>query len=157
MRLFLLISLVYLSSCQQECSIGLSQRKDQINNKCCLEYDSLLKVIDKDDDDCVAENYLYLSLDNIYNGKSWIDTNNNRQVFYRVLFSSIEESSYIHVELIEVTEDGPLKFISRKKVLPKSFGLDYYNGSPTFVDWVTKDSVNIRIDSLMYLLPLRNF
>lgn len=132
------------------CNKGRSASDEVSDNK----GDTIVQDTVKGDRVYVIPNYLYLSLDHIFCGESWVN-NSNRQFFYRILFSSIEEAKYIHIELIEIPEDGPLRFIKRDKLLPDVFGFDYYSHYPKMISWITPSIVEIEINQESFRLNIK--
>lgn len=102
----------------------------------------------------IISNNLYLSLDSISNGESWLE-NNDKQFFYRILLSSIEESKYVYVELIEILEEGSLQFIKRDEIVPEMFGFDYYSYSPEIIKWHSPSVIEMKINQMHYLFNLQ--
>jgi hypothetical protein len=102
----------------------------------------------------VISDELYLSIDFISNGDSWVNESEN-QFFYRLIFSSIEESKYIYLELIEIQEEGPLKFIKRESLNSNIFGSDYYEYYPELVKWYSSKDVELKINRKSFLLDVK--
>ncbi|MBT7142942.1 MAG: hypothetical protein HN704_10460 [Bacteroidetes bacterium] len=98
----------------------------------------------------------YLYLYSLSNGDYWRDETTNNSYFYRLLFSSVGEEAYIDVEKIEILEEGKLKLVSRIKLQPEIFNLEYFPLRPNLIIWKSPIEVVVKINMNHYLLDLRN-
>ena len=97
----------------------------------------------------IIPSHLYLSLDEIIIGKTW-SSEDGKEFFYRILFASVEESIYIYVELLQIQEDGPVKFVARKKLLPEQFGVVYFGYTPRFIKWNSPTEIKIEVEKKQF-------
>lgn len=98
----------------------------------------------KTDSTIIIEN-LYLNLDSIKIGDSFIDKNENYG-YYRLLFSSCEETQSVYVEKINIIDDGVVKLDKRFKLSSELFGNNIKTSSVEFVSWTTPEIIKIRLN-----------
>jgi len=99
----------------------------------------------------------YFSINSISMGGTWEkEYDDEYSYYYRMLFSSIEECNYIHVEEIQIIGDSKVKMIKRTKISPKIFGYnsDYYYYHPVLIDWISPAVVRLLIEEKEYNLDI---
>lgn len=112
------------------------------------------------DDSCIISDYLYLSINELYNGYSW-SNNKDEDYFYRILFSSIEERKYVYIEQIQIVFDGKYKLIKRIEILPKLFGMEFYAGMDFFteevklIEWISPTKISLSIGTKKFILDIK--
>ncbi|MEZ4721109.1 MAG: hypothetical protein R2813_04445 [Flavobacteriales bacterium] len=147
----LLLTLSSLASCAQESQPNHKPAKDE---ECIAKSKALEKELRSLEDKLETEARFYLDIDEISSGSSWVDQEKDKQFFFRVVLRSVEESRYIHVELIEIMEEGNLQLTQREKVLPAAFNLEYFDSLPSLGKWVSDHEVEVVLGDDIHVLDL---
>jgi len=105
-------------------------------------------------DSCIIPDYLYLSINRLYNGNSW-SNNDDDEFFYRILLSSIEELEYIYVEQIQIIGDSQCKLVKRIMVSPKVFGMDYFINEIKFIEWISPTKILLSIGDIEFKFDIK--
>lgn len=108
-----------------------------INDTVCVKTDSVI----------ILES-LYLNLDSIKTGDTFINKN-EMYGYYRLLFSSSEETQSVYVEKINIIGDGVVKLEKRFRLSTQIFGDSFNTNSIEFVSWETPEIVKIRLDETL--------
>jgi hypothetical protein len=96
---------------------------------------------------------LYLNLDSIKIGKPFTDKNNNYG-YYRLLFSSSEETQTVYVEKIDIIDDGIVKLKRRFNLTSLFIEQDIYPFLIKFVGWKTPEIIEIIVNNTQIHLNL---
>jgi hypothetical protein len=106
----------------------------------------------KNDTSIVPES-IYLNLDSIKIGNPFT---NNEDIYgyYRLLFTSSEETQNFYIEKIKIVGDGLVKLEKRFKIPPQVLGLDHDCPSIEFIRWQTPEIIEINVDSKKIQLDL---
>jgi len=96
---------------------------------------------------------LYLNLDSIKIGKPFTDKNNNYG-YYRLLFSSSEETQTVYVEKIDIIDDGIVKLKRRFNLTSLFIEQDIYPFLIKFVGWKTQEIIEIIVNNTQIHLNL---
>jgi hypothetical protein len=92
---------------------------------------------------CVIDYELYYSISFLTDGE--VFEINDKTYFYRLLFCQSEESYSMHIETVEIIDDGKVNLIKRVNV-SKSIGFDYINEPIQFLDWISTNSFKAKIN-----------
>ncbi len=96
---------------------------------------------------------LYLNLDSIKIGEPF--TNKDEKFsYYRLLFSSSEETQSVYVEKIDIIDDGQVELGKRFRLSPELFGNDFKAFPIAFVNWEAPEIVKIIINGTLINLNL---
>ena len=91
----------------------------------------------------------YTLVKNISLGKYWIDQDNN-QYFFRLVFSTIGEMGFIHLEKIKIGEEDGLTLMNRQYLLPDIF----YKHDCKLLKWDSPKIAEIYTSSKIYKIDL---
>lgn len=91
----------------------------------------------------------YILVKNISLGKDWIDQDNN-QHFFRLVFSTIGEMGFIHLEKIKIGEEDGLTLMNREYLLPDIF----YKHDCKLLKWDSPTIAEIYTSSKIYKIDL---
>lgn len=104
-------------------------------------------------DSCIIPDYLYLSINKLYDGNSW--SNNDDEYFYRILLTSIEALEYIYIEQIQIIGDSQCKLTKRIEILPKLFGMEFFTEEVKFIEWISPTKISLSIGVRKFTLDIK--
>lgn len=88
---------------------------------------------------------MYLTLDSIENGETF--TGEDQEYgYFRLLFSSSEETQSVFVEKINIVGDGLVQLEQRIKLTPQLVSGKYETTNFEYVGWETAVTIKIRVD-----------
>jgi len=97
-------------------------------------------------DSTIVPESIYLNLDSIKIGDPFT---NKEDIYgyYRLLFSSCEETHSFYIEKIKIVGDGIVKLEKRFKIPQHVLGLDYDSPSIDLIRWQSPEIIEINVDS----------
>ena len=104
---------------------------------------------------CIIDEDMYLHILYLHFGDNF--EKENSEYYYRVLITSSEEDNFVFVELLSFYGEGQLKLVKRLEVNPEIFGVDYYNGIPIVVNWLTYSKVIFMINKEEKIIDFDTF
>ena len=96
-------------------------------------------------DSAIVPDNLYLNLDSIKIGEPFTDKA-NKYGYYRLLFSSSEETHSFYIEKIKIVGDGVVKLEKRFKITPQILGLEYDSPFIVLIRWQTPEIIEINVN-----------
>jgi len=139
--LILIISCVMISCKSKN---AFDKRQSIIDSTSILKTSSKDTIYLKNDSNIVPES-IYLNLDSIKIGKPFTDKA-NVYGYYRLLFSSSEETRSFYIEKINIVGDGIVKLEKRFKIPPQVLGLDSDFPSIDLIKWQAPDIIEISVN-----------
>jgi len=135
----LLIIPILIMGCKNKNGINAgSGTTDSVNSK-------LKEAVYVKSDSAIVPEQLYLSLDSIKIGAPFTDKADNYG-YYRLLFSSSEETRSFHIEKIQVVGDGKMKLIKRFIIPTEVFGTDNNLLNIDFIKWYSPEIIEINVN-----------
>jgi hypothetical protein len=154
MRIALLILIAAtLASCTQATN-ETAKTDHQPHPDCCGIKDSLELKLSELKSASEPQLDFYLSIDQMLTADPWTGVKTGRRFFYRVIVSSVEESRYLHGELLEVIGDGKVKEIARKEVPASTLGLEYLNAMPVLKRWKSYHEIELSVNEEVFTLDV---
>ena len=114
-----------------------------------LSHSQLRDTIYLHTDSCIVPEEIYLYLDSVRVGYTFTDKAGNYG-YYRLIFSSWEESRSFHIEKIHVIGDGIVKIMNRFTIPSEKLGVDYDSPNIDLISWQTPEIITIKVgDKIM--------
>jgi|GEM_PF-2508614 len=95
-------------------------------------------------DSCIVPEEIYLYLDSVRIGNPFTDKAGNYG-YYRLIFSSWEESRSFHIEKIHIIGDGLVKITNRFTIPSEKLGVDYDSPNIDLISWQTPEIITINV------------
>ena len=96
-------------------------------------------------DSAIVPKDIYLNLDSIKTGSPYTDKA-GIYCYYRLLFTSSEETRSFYIEKIQIVGDGIVKLEKRFKIPLKTLGLDFDSPAIDFVKWQSPEIIEIKVN-----------
>jgi len=96
---------------------------------------------------------LYLNLDSIKSGAPFTDRSDNYG-YYRLLFSSSEETQSFHIEKIKIVFDGIVKLEKRFEIPPRVFGFENDFSHIVLIRWQAPEIIELIVDGKRMVLDI---
>jgi len=95
-------------------------------------------------DSCIVPEGIYLYIDSIKIGNPFTDKA-GKYGYYRLLFSSSEETRSFHIEKIQIIGDGIVRLENRFTIPSEKLGLDYDYPNIDLISWQTPEIITINV------------
>jgi len=95
-------------------------------------------------DSCIVPEDIYLYIDSIKIGYPFTDKA-GKYGYYRLIFSSSEETRTLHIEKIQIIGDGIVKMETRFTIPSEKLGLDYDFPNIDLIGWKTPEIIIINV------------
>lgn len=138
---YLIIILLATTSCNR---INTNKESEMIDTSKSSNLVLRDTICVKDDSPIVPED-IYLYIDSLKIGNSFTD-NKGTYGYYRLIFSSSEETQSLHIEKIGIIGDGIVKLEKRFEIPEEVLGDDYILPSIGLIKWQTPEIIVISIN-----------
>ena len=144
----LLLSVIIFTGCFGK--VGGNGR--DANDSSLVDMESIRDTVYINNDPVVPE-YIYLNIDSLSLGDPFTDRIGNYG-FYRLVFSSSEETQSFHIEKIDIVGEGILKLDKRFTIPYDKLGLDFVNPRIGLIEWVSPEVIVLVVNDKKVKLDL---
>jgi hypothetical protein len=138
---YLIIILLATAGCNKNNVSKESEKMDSLKSSNLVLKDTIYIH----DDQAIVPEDIYLYIDSIKFGDPFTD-NNGTYGYYRLIFSSSEETQSLHIEKINIIGDGIVKLDKRFEIPTGVLGNDYILPFIGLIKWQTPEIIVINID-----------
>ena len=138
----ILIILFSILACTNK---NVSKNGQSITDSASFINSSLKDTVFLKKDLAIVPEDLYLNLDSIKIGEPFTDKA-DKYGYYRLLFSTSEETHSFYIEKIQIIGDGVLKLNRRFKIPAEVLGLEHDSPNINLIRWQTPEIIEINVD-----------